>query len=122
MDLFKRLILISMVALTGCSRLDQMNEGMDKSNQMISSNTVAIEKSTAAIHANAAMIQKSSDLMEASILAMEESQEQLRTLTGLFQGAALPVTLFFLTSILLLPSLVMRYSMRRLEKKLTRKK
>lgn len=99
-----------------------MNQNMDKSNQTISYNTSAVEKSTSAIHSNAEMIQKSSELMEASIIAMEESQQQLRTLSTLFQGAALPVTVVLLTSLLLLPSFVMAFSMRRLERKLTKKK
>ncbi|MFI5334881.1 MAG: hypothetical protein ACHQT8_06965 [Chlamydiales bacterium] len=99
-----------------------MNDKMDKSNQTISYNTSAIEKSVAAIQANAEMIQKSSETMEASIIAMEESQLQLRSLTNLFQGPSLPWTVFFLTSLLLLPSFVVGYSMRRLEKTLKKKR
>jgi len=114
--------LLLLVALTGCHRIDEMNQGMEKSNQTISTNTSAIEKSTHAVQANAEMIQKSSELMEATVIAMEESQRQLQSLTHLFQGAALPLTIFFLTSLLILPSFVTAYSLRRLEKKLTKKK
>lgn len=91
-----RYIPLLIVLLAGCSRLDQMNDEMQRSNQMIASNTQAIEKSTT---------------------AMQESNAHMQKMTRFLANTSFPLAAFLL---FFLPLFILAYLLFRLDRKLAK--
>ena len=93
---YTKMVVLILVALTACSRLDQMNDEMQRSNQMIASNTQAIEKSTT---------------------TMQESNAHMQKMTGFLSKTSFPLAAFLL---FFLPLFVLAYLLFRLDRKLAK--
>ncbi|MBI2742432.1 MAG: hypothetical protein HYX48_00750 [Chlamydiales bacterium] len=110
-----KLILFSALLLlaAGCGRIHEMNNEMDRSSALITQNALAVEKSTATVYANVQAVEASTSLIQQNSVLLKEMMDVLPTVS-------VKMGVLLLASFLLLPSLIVAFSMRRLEKRLSR--
>ncbi len=84
----KRLSILLVLLITGCATLNQLNQNMEHSSELLSENTARMEKASAAIEENTAEIKRSTD-------SLQKTQR------------ALPFAAIFFLLILLIPTLAL---------------
>lgn len=88
-----------------------MNDEMDRSSALITQNAEAVALSTETVHANIKAVGTSTALIEKNSAMMQE-------LLALMPTIPVKLGIVFLASALLLPSLLLTFSLRKLEKKI----
>jgi hypothetical protein len=118
----KRSVLyVVFVVLAGCGNISSLNERMDKSTEMIQGNTVAIQRSsevisnnTLAVMESSKNLEKSTDVIAGSAALLQQTMNQLNLHPILF-----PFILLLILLALSLPSVILYYSYRTLNQKIT---